>query len=563
MQYDATESLPPAPPPGPARPAAQRAAAVALRTDPDLLAADAAIADGDADLARERAYHALNRAKAAGQTLLEAQALASLAHYDRLSSRVRRAAEASARAALLFKSVGELADEAIAHTSHANAAIVLGRAEEAVEAAQLSVELARLTPPGVHSVLAHNALGIALGWSGNFEAAFDAFDAGSEVARRCQPALPDYQLAANRAWAEALRLMAEREAGRDVASERLQRLRELVQRFRVCEATGRAQALLEGFERPLRALASLIEGLLHAWAGDLAAAAAALAATRRWLETITFTSWIDAAVCWVEAELAWAAGDAGLAHDWLRRLCVCANEVEHEQLACLSHQLASQFHARRGEHGLALQALRALRERELANRRESLLGRTQSVQWQLEARRAQADLGVLQAESRLLERLSYEDTLTGIANRRRFEAHLAERLDAAASLRQPLALALLDIDDFKRINDACGHDAGDLVLRRLARLLGSELRESDLAARLGGDEFVIVFDRTELAQAQQICDRIVHAVATLDWSPLCGSKAMAVSIGAAQALPGDTGVALLRRADRAMYQSKRPQRHGA
>ncbi|MDE2370478.1 MAG: GGDEF domain-containing protein [Burkholderiales bacterium] len=560
MQYDATETLSPPPDSRIGPVSAPLTASIALRTDADLLAADAAIATGDADLARERAYAALGRAKAAGETLLEAQALASLANYDRLSSRVRRAAEASARAALLFKSVGELADEAIAHTSHAAAASVLGRSEEAVEAAQLSVELARLTPPGVHTVLAHNALGIAQAWSGNFQAAFDAFDAGSEVARRCQPALPDYQLDTNRAWAEALRLVAERESGRTPAPDRLCRLRGLLSRCHEAEMAGRARALLEGFERPLRALAALLDGLLHAWAGDVAAAARSLAATRRWLETITFVSWTDAAACWGEAEIAWAAGDAALAHEWLARLRVRAHEVEHEQLTCLSHQLASLFYAQRGEHAQALQSLRALREHEQANRRESLLGRTQAVQWQLEARRAQADLGVLRIESRLLERLSYEDVLTGIANRRRFEAHLAERLDAAAAMRQPLSLALLDIDDFKRINDSCGHDAGDLVLRRLARLLDGQLRESDLAARLGGDEFVIVFDRTELAQAQQICDRITDAVTALDWRGLCGSRAMAVSIGAAQAQAGDTGVALLRRADRAMYQNKKPSR---
>ena len=107
-------------------------------------AADTAIAAGQADHAREWAQAALSRAKATGDVRLDAQALASLANFDRLSSRNRRATEASARAALLFKSVGDLADEAIAHTSHANSAIVLARNEEAVEAALLSVELACL-----------------------------------------------------------------------------------------------------------------------------------------------------------------------------------------------------------------------------------------------------------------------------------------------------------------------------------------------------------------------------------------------------------------------------------
>ncbi len=533
-------------------------AAMSPRTDPGLLAADAAIAAGEADQARECAQAAFNRAKATGDLRLEAQALASLANFDRLSSRNRRATEASARAALLFKGIGELADEAIAHTSHANSAIVLARHEEAVEAALLSVELVRLAPPGMHAVLAHNALGIAQGWSGNFEAAQEALDAASEVARRCQPPLPDYQLDVNRAWSETMRLTAAHGAadpGADLADP-LGRLRILVQRCTAAEAAGQAHALLEGFDRPLRAMSSLIASLLHAWDGELAAARTAVDESRRWLKTVAFVSWIEAATCWAEAEICRAGGNPAAAHRWLDDLRERAIAVEHEQLACLSHLLASQLHTQQREHAAAAHELRLLREREQANRREGLRGRAQVVQWQIDARHAQADLGLLRLESLALERLSYEDPLTGIANRRRVESHLADRLNASTSARHALAVALLDIDDFKCINDEHGHGVGDRVLQCLARLLESQLRESDLAGRLGGDEFVVVFDRTDLALAQQICARIEQAVAAFDWNALCGRAKLDVSIGVAQAAAGDTVATIVRRADVAMYLSK-------
>ena len=547
--------------------------------DPELLAADAAIAGGHADRARDLAHAVLTRARAAGDMRSEAQALARLANIDRLCSRHRRAVDAATRAALLFRSLGDLADEAIAHTSHANASIVLGRPEEAVEAALLSVELGRLAPPGIHAVLAHNALGIAYGWSGNFPAAQAALEAASNVARRCQPPLPDYQLEVNRAWAESMRLTSTRGAtsAKDEAANPLQRLRDRVQRCVDAETAGQAHALLDGFDRPLRALSCLIASLLHAWGGNTSAARTALDEVHRWLNTIAFASWVQVATCWAEAEICRAAGEHAKTHGWLLQLRERAIAIEHEQLACLSHLLASQCHSERGEHEQAAHELRGLRQREQANRHEALQSRAQVVQWQLEARRVRADLGALQLESQVLERMSYEDALTGIPNRRRLQAHLSERLNqhmnepldqplkqqfkqqlkAATGARKPLALALFDIDDFKRINDECGHDAGDLVLQRLARVLSSQLREQDIAARLGGDEFVVVFEGTELDVAQQICTRIAQAVAEIEWGPEAQRARLAASIGVAQAQHGDTAESLLRRADAAMYLGKK------
>lgn len=535
------------------------ASVMASCADPDLVAARAAIAVGEADRARDLAHVALNRAKGSGDIRLEAQALERLANIDRLCSRNRRAADAAARAAVLFNSLGDLADEAIAHTSHANASIVLARPEDAIDAALLSVELGRLAPPGIHTVVAHNALGIAYGWSGKFQAAQEALDAASGVARRCQPPLPDYQLEVNRAWAESMRLTTTRGTTnpKDDEADPLQRLRALVQHCVDSESAGRAHALLDGFDRPLRALSCLIASLLHAWSGDISAARSAVDEVHRWLKTIAFASWIQTATSWAEAEICHAVGEHAESHRWLAQLRERAIAIEHEQLACLSHLLAAQFHTEQGKHEQAANELWALRQREQANRHEALRGRAQAVQWQLEARRARADLGALQRESHVLERLSYEDPLTGLANRRRLQSYLSERLDGTTGARRPLALALFDIDDFKRINDECGHDAGDLVLQRMAGVLSSQLRAQDIAVRLGGDEFVVVFESAELAVAQQICTQIALAVADIQWGAEAQRTSLTASIGVAQAQSGDTADMLLRRADAAMYLSKK------
>jgi PleD family two-component response regulator len=94
-----------------------------------------------------------------------------------------------------------------------------------------------------------------------------------------------------------------------------------------------------------------------------------------------------------------------------------------------------------------------------------------------------------------LERLTYQtdhDPLTGLANRRAFERSLDMEIERARRSRQPVCLALLDLDDFKAVNDTYGHLAGDEVLRGLSPILGRNKRRYDLAARIGGEEFALV-----------------------------------------------------------------------
>ncbi len=163
---------------------------------------------------------------------------------------------------------------------------------------------------------------------------------------------------------------------------------------------------------------------------------------------------------------------------------------------------------------------------------------------------------VAQFEGRVaeLETLASTDPLTGIANRRSFEAALAK----AISSGQKLSLLLYDLDEFKGINDRLGHEAGDQVLSHFAHVLRDEIRANDIAARIGGDEFVaLLYCPLEgaLRRSKQILGRLErrHEVTCNGRSLLVPIR---VSVGVVEHLDGENAASLLRRADEAMYAVK-------
>jgi diguanylate cyclase (GGDEF)-like protein len=178
------------------------------------------------------------------------------------------------------------------------------------------------------------------------------------------------------------------------------------------------------------------------------------------------------------------------------------------------------------------------------------------VQWQLDARRSERDRAQLADQAQRLEKLSMEDPLTGLANRRSFEA----QADAVLQAGGVVSVALIDVDDFKQVNDRHSHLVGDQVLSQIARLMRQHVREQDLAARLAGDEFVLLLRGATAEVAQQACERLCSAVNAHDWSAMAEGLAVSISIGAAQRQDGDTLQTWLARSDAAMYAAKR-ERH--
>ena len=150
-----------------------------------------------------------------------------------------------------------------------------------------------------------------------------------------------------------------------------------------------------------------------------------------------------------------------------------------------------------------------------------------------------------------LEQLAATDDLTGIANRRCFRAALAREAAIARRYGTPLSLLLLDLDDFKEINDTFGHDAGDRVLGGVAQILHKRARSADLVARLGGDEFAVLLPQTDRHEAIHVGDVLVEAIEAAIAEPV----QLHASVGAASLGSGTDD--LLIEADRELYEAKK------
>ncbi|MHB9130940.1 MAG: sensor domain-containing diguanylate cyclase [Armatimonadota bacterium] len=153
---------------------------------------------------------------------------------------------------------------------------------------------------------------------------------------------------------------------------------------------------------------------------------------------------------------------------------------------------------------------------------------------------------------------SYSDELTGLGNRRMLNLRMMLEVDRASLAGQPLCLAMLDLDFFKRVNDVYGHLAGDQVLRKFAHRVQEQIRTADLFCRIGGEEFVLVTPETTLAAMTLIAGRICHAVQATPFILDDGTELkVTVSIGVAE-LQGTTLTTdtLLAAADQALYTAK-------
>ena len=154
------------------------------------------------------------------------------------------------------------------------------------------------------------------------------------------------------------------------------------------------------------------------------------------------------------------------------------------------------------------------------------------------------------------------DGLTGLVNRRAFDEHLKRLLNETDRFGQPLALILADIDHFKQINDNLGHEAGDEVLRRVAKKLLEGVRNVDVVARYGGEEFAILLPQTALAGATDLADRLRHAVEARPMKFKGEEVSVTISLGVASypdAVPSRE--ILFRSADRALYEAKEAGRN--
>ncbi len=177
-------------------------------------------------------------------------------------------------------------------------------------------------------------------------------------------------------------------------------------------------------------------------------------------------------------------------------------------------------------------------------------------------RRAEEALGQANAE---LSALASTDSLTGLPNRRQFDATLQKEWYRALRDGAPLALMMIDVDHFKALNDLFGHQIGDGFLARVGRIIRDNVRRAgDMAARYGGEEFAVVLPGTGCSGALDMAEMIRRAVASTDFASLVeGGYPISVSIGVAASVPlaGAGSATLVHNADAALYQAKRNGRN--
>lgn len=169
-----------------------------------------------------------------------------------------------------------------------------------------------------------------------------------------------------------------------------------------------------------------------------------------------------------------------------------------------------------------------------------------------------ASLDVLETQSELLQRV-YQDPLTGLFNRLYFEVAYRQILHSAQRHPRAVSLLLMDIDNFKQINDTYGHETGDMVLQVVGQVL-QQVRAGDIPARYGGDEFVVLLPDTDKSGARILAQRLRYALKQAT-EQLRLPFEVTLSVGCATVVNGDTGLLLL--ADQDMYEQKRSEKTAA
>jgi diguanylate cyclase (GGDEF)-like protein len=235
------------------------------------------------------------------------------------------------------------------------------------------------------------------------------------------------------------------------------------------------------------------------------------------------------------------------------------------------HERLAQAHKDAGDHVKALEHFERFHqlERQVRDQDSERKLRAFTAQREIEKAHAEAEierlrnvelaraLEALEVKSHELQQLVVQDPLTHLYNRRYLETSLSLEYAQAAAANRPLPLAMLDVDDFKQINDQFSHQLGDEVLIAVAELMRANLRDADIPARYGGEEFVLVLPNTTPEQAIKVCERLRQAVETHAWSSVHPDLRVTISLGLAcdSSLPSHEK--LLSAADANMYHAKR------
>lgn len=191
----------------------------------------------------------------------------------------------------------------------------------------------------------------------------------------------------------------------------------------------------------------------------------------------------------------------------------------------------------------------------LRNSEGDVIGAIETMQDVTERRQAEESLR--ESEERYRQ-LSVTDPLTQLSNTRQFNIAFAQELDRAARYRRPLCLLIVDVDDFKQVNDTWGHSEGDLVLQTLGNIIQSCLRNTDTAYRYGGEEFAVLMPEAAIGAGAILGERLRACLRETPLKLTCGTEQrITISVGVTEYQPGDDAHSMFCRADDGMYQAKR------
>jgi diguanylate cyclase (GGDEF)-like protein len=242
------------------------------------------------------------------------------------------------------------------------------------------------------------------------------------------------------------------------------------------------------------------------------------------------------------------------------------------------HCTLAEAHERRGDLAVALHHFKAFHriQQAVADSAATVRIRGLMLQFDVERARQQEEISRLrnvelarayetlqalheqvESQNRALQRISIEDALTGLHNRRYLDLQLPNEVSRARRRRRPLCVAMCDLDHFKQVNDQFSHAVGDEVLRQVARIFGQTLRQDDFVFRYGGEEFLLLLPETDLTGAETLAQRIRTAIAAHPWAELHPQLRVTLSFGLAQLRPGGDEAGLIAAADARLYEAKR------
>ena len=291
---------------------------------------------------------------------------------------------------------------------------------------------------------------------------------------------------------------------------------------------------------------------------------------------------LEAEVCIGTGLALVALGREGEGVAELERALALARRIEARRLIYEAHLALSEAYEAAGDAAKALEHFRAYHRvedevfsAEAERRIQAVLvkAEVEGAEREAELLRARNDaltaaneekarlLEVLRRQAAELDRLSREDALTGLFNRRHLEAALGLEWERAHRFGRDLSLAIADVDHFKGVNDRFSHAVGDEVLRRVARILREGTRAVDVAGRWGGEEFVLLLVETPPGRAAHACEKLRAAVQAHDWAAVAPGLAVTVSVGVAGNGEAADPAALLAAADARLYQAKRAGRN--